>query len=102
MDYIEQVLAEQKMNRETGRADLIAKYGFWMSAVQDAIDKAKTRNGWALSTKSEITWDHDNQRVVVWSADGDYDAHYDESDIAGIQNELLFIEAHYEGEEFDA
>jgi hypothetical protein len=84
------------------RADRIAEFGFGKAAVKDAIEKAKNRNGWALSTKSEITWSHEKQMVVVWTADGDYDAWYEEGDIDGIQNELLFIEANYEGEQFNA
>jgi hypothetical protein len=57
-----------------------------------AIEKAKMTNGWALTDKTEITFDHDSEMVVVWNAEGDYDAHYQESDIEGIKRELEFIE----------
>jgi hypothetical protein len=57
-----------------------------------AIEKAKMTNGWALTDKTEITFDHDSKKVIVWNAQGDYDAHFEESDIEGIQRELEFIE----------
>jgi hypothetical protein len=65
---------------------------FTKAQIVTAIEKAKTVNVWAISDKVEITFDHDSNKVVVWNATGDYDAHYNETDLKGILNEAAFIE----------
>lgn len=62
-------------------------------AIVEAIELAKERNCWAVTDNVEITIDGETGQVIVWNADGDYDAWYAETDIKGILNEARQIEA---------
>lgn len=64
-------------------------------AVIEAIELAKDRNCWAVTKNVEITFDQETAQVIVWNANGDYDAWYAESEIDLILNEARQIEAFY-------
>jgi len=66
-------------------------------AIIEAIELAKERNCWAVSDNVQITIDHKTGQVIVWNADGDYDARYAESEIDLILKEARQIEAFYTG-----
>jgi len=64
-------------------------------AVIEAIKLAKERNCWAVSDNVEITIDEKTGQVILWNADGDYDAWYAEANIEGILNEARQMDAFF-------
>lgn len=67
---------------------------FTKEQILEAIAKIKDVNVWAISDNVQLTFDHETEMVIVWSGDGDYDAHYKETNVDGILTEAHFIEAH--------
>ena len=63
--------------------------------VLKAIELAKINGYPFLSDHVEITIDAEMGQVILWNAEGDYDATYAEADIEGIVKEARFIETFY-------
>lgn len=64
-------------------------------AILDAVERIKNVNVWAVSDNVHLTFDDETGQVIVWNAEGDYDAWYAEDEIDLILAEAQAIEDFY-------